>query len=117
MNVQTPLPTKGLTAVLAVDFLVNSFLPLMDGSNVFCHMALSREHLITVRTWYALNSAVFGLSHVDVSNVGAQVGLGGEYPDTHVTPLVAGVVCQARHLAGELLLLLYADGLQDGVHV
>ena len=58
-----------------------------------------------MRTWYALNSAVFGLSHVDVSNVGAQVGLGGEYPDTHVTPLVAGVVCQARHLAGELLLL------------
>ena len=69
----------------------------------FCY--LSREHFITVRTWYALDSAVFGLSHVDVSDVGAQVGLGGEYPHTHVTPLVAGVVCQAGHLAGELLLL------------
>ena len=65
MNVQTPLPTKGLTAVLkititnlvcasyqvsylAVDFLVNSFLPLMDGSNVFCHMALQRKQPVGV---------------------------------------------------------------------
>ena len=42
---------------------------------------------------------MFGLPHVNVSDVGAEVGLGGEYPDAHVAPLVARVVCQATHLA------------------
>lgn len=121
MNIETPLPTESFTAVLAVHFLVYSFLPLMDGSNMFCHMTLSGEHFITVGARYALDSAVLGLPHVDVSDVGAQVGLGGEYPDTHVAPLVARVV-QAAHLPRQLggqtlLLLLDVDRLQDRVHV
>ena len=74
---------------------------------------LSGEHFITVGTGDALDSAMFGLSHVDVSYVGAQVGLGGEYPDTHVAPLVARVVSETAHLPGQLggqtLLLLQRD--------
>jgi len=122
VNVETPFPTECFTAVLTVHFLVNSLLSLVDGSNMFCHVALSGEHFITVGTGDALDSAMFGLSHVDVSYVGAQVGLGGEYPDTHVAPLVARVVSETAHLPGQLggqtlLLLLNVDRLQDRVHV
>ena len=53
---------------------------------------LSGEHFVTVRAGYALHSAVFCLSHVDVSDVGAEVGLGGENPHTEMTSLVARVV-------------------------
>ena len=55
-----------------------------------------------MRAGYALHSAVFRLSHVDVSDVGAEVGLGGENPHTEMTSLVARVVCEIGHLAGEL---------------
>jgi len=93
VNIETPLPPESFPTVLAVHFLVNSFLSLVDGSNMFCHVALSGEHFVTVRAGYALHSAVFRLSHVDVSNVRAEVGLGGENPHTEMTPLVARVVC------------------------
>ena len=64
---------------------------------------LSGEHFVTVRTGYALDSAVFRLAHVDVSDVRAEVGLGGENPHTEMTSLVAWVVSQtSRHLACEL---------------
>ena len=53
---------------------------------------LSGEHFVTVRTGYALDSAVFRLAHVDVSDVRAEVGLGGENPHTEMTSLVARVV-------------------------
>ena len=56
-----------------------------------------------MRAGYALHSAVFRLSHVDVSDVGAEVGLGGENPHTEMTSLVAGVVGETSgHLACEL---------------
>ena len=55
-----------------------------------------------MRAGYALDSAVFRLSHVDVSDVRAQVGLGGENPHTEMTPLVARVVRQTGYLASEL---------------
>ena len=45
-----------------------------------------------MRTGYALDSAVFRFSHVDVSDVGAEVGLGGENPHTEMASLVARVV-------------------------
>jgi len=93
VNIETPLPPEGFPTVLAVHFLVNSFLSLVDGSYMFCHVALSGEHFVTVRARYALHSAVFCLSHVDVSDVGAEVGLGGENPHTEMASLVARVVC------------------------
>ena len=49
---------------------------------------LSGKHLVAVRAGDALDPAVLGLPHVDVPDVGAQVGLGAEYPDTQVAPLV-----------------------------
>ena len=55
-----------------------------------------------MRAGYALHSAVLRLSHVDVSNVRAEVGLGGENPHTEMTPLVARVVRQTGYLASEL---------------
>ena len=45
-----------------------------------------------MRTGNALDSRVFRLAHVNVSDVTAEVGLGGEDPDTQVASLVAGVV-------------------------
>lgn len=102
MNVEAPLPPESFPTVLAVHFLVNSFLPLVDGSYMFCHMALSGEHFVTVRTGYALHSAVFRFSHVDMSDVRAEVGLGGENPHTEMTSLVARVVCQTGYLPCEL---------------
>ena len=63
---------------------------------------LSGEHFVTVRTGYALHSAVFRFSHVDMSDVRAEVGLGGENPHTEMTSLVARVVCQTGYLPCEL---------------
>ena len=55
-----------------------------------------------MRAGYALHSAVFRLSHVDVSDVGAEVGLGGKYPHTEMTSFVARVIRQTAHLSSEL---------------
>lgn len=88
VNVQTPLPAKRFPTMLAVDFLVYPLLSLMDGSDVLCHVTLSGEHFVAVWAGDALDAAVLGLAHVDVADVGAQVGLGAEYPDTQVTSLV-----------------------------
>ena len=55
-----------------------------------------------MRTGYTLDSAMFGLPHVNVSDVGAEVGLGGEYPHTEMTSFVARVIRQTAHLSSEL---------------
>lgn len=88
MDIQTPLPAKGFPTMLAVDFLVYPLLPLMDGSDMLCHVTLSGEHFVAVGAGDALDPAVLGLPHVDVADVRAEVGLGAEYPHTEVTPLV-----------------------------
>ena len=44
-----------------------------------------------MRTGNTLDSGMLGLSQVDMSDVAAQVGLGGEYPHTQVASLVGGV--------------------------
>ena len=38
----------------------------MYGSNMFCHVALAREHFLAVGARNALNTAVLSLSHVNV---------------------------------------------------
>ena len=38
----------------------------MYGSNMFCHVALAREHFLAVGARNALNTAVFSLSHMNV---------------------------------------------------
>ena len=62
-------------------------------SNVV-HTCLSGEHFLTVRAGNAFDSAVFGLSEVNMSDVGAEICFCGEDSDTEMTPLVAGVVSQ-----------------------
>jgi len=41
VDVQTPFPSERFPTVLAVDFLVDPFLPFMDGSYMLSHVALS----------------------------------------------------------------------------
>ena len=38
----------------------------MYGSNMFCHVALAREHFLAVGARNALNTAVLSLSHMNV---------------------------------------------------
>ena len=38
----------------------------MHGSNMFCHVALAREHFLAVGARNALNTAVLSLSHMNV---------------------------------------------------
>ena len=42
-------------------------------------------------TGNTLDSGMLGLSHVDMADVTAQVGLSAEYPHTQVASLVGGV--------------------------
>ena len=45
---------------------VDPLLPFMYGSNMFCHVALAREHFLAVGARNALNTAVLSLSHMNV---------------------------------------------------
>jgi len=75
VNVETPLSAEGLSTMLAVNLFVNSFLPFMDGSDMLCHVTLSGEHFVAMRTGNALDSAVLGFPKVDMTDVTAQVSL------------------------------------------
>ena len=128
-----------MEANLAVDFLVYPLLPLMDGSDMLCHVTLdidikhglqgddqylSGEHFVAVGAGDALDPAVLGLPHVDVADVRAEVGLGAEYPHTEVTPLVDWATRRAPALGhgtqlpsqgrGHTLLLLRISSLYFG---
>ena len=128
-----------MEANLAVDFLVYPLLPLMDGSDMLCHVTLdinikhslqdddqylSGEHFVAVGAGDALDPAVLGLPHVDVADVRAEVGLGAEYPHTEVTPLVDWATSRAPALGhwtqlpsqgrGHTLLLLRISSLYYG---
>lgn len=78
--------------MLAVYFLVNPLLPLMDGTDMFCHVTLAREHFITMGTGNAFDSAMFGLAQVYMSNMGREVGFCGENSHAKVTSLVTALV-------------------------
>ena len=45
---------------------VDSLLSFVHGSNMFCHVALAREHFLAVRARNALNTAVLCLSHMNM---------------------------------------------------
>jgi len=137
VDVETPLSAESFPAMLAVHFLVNPFLSLMDGSYMLCHMALSGEHFITVGTRNTLHPTMLGLSHVHVADVAAEICLGGEYPDTKMAPLVGRVVTRGRtgnrnvsisgardganfssHYGGHTFILLFnINGGNDGLHL
>lgn len=74
VNVQTPLAPKSLAAMLTVHLFVDPLLSFMYGSNMFCHVALAREHFLAVGARNALNTAVFSLSHMNVPDMGAKIG-------------------------------------------
>lgn len=75
VNVQTPLAPESFATVLTVHLFVDSLLSFVHGSHVFCHVALAREHFLAVRARNALYTAVLGLSHMNMPDMGAEIGL------------------------------------------
>jgi len=119
--VETPFPPEGFPTMLAVNLFIYSLFTFMDGSYMLCHVPLPGEHFLTVGAGNAFDSAMFGLSEVDMSNVRTQICLCGENPNAQVTSLVAWIVSKGRVTywprGNAIILLLNINSLNDWIHL
>lgn len=96
VDVQAPLSSKGFSAVLTINFFVDSLFPFMNRPHMFRHVSLSRKHFVTVWAGNTLDPAVLCFSQVHVSDVRTEIGLSGENPDAKMASLV-GRICFNFH--------------------
>lgn len=63
-----------------------------------------------------LHPAMLGLSHVYMTDVAAEIRLGGEYPDTEMAPLVGRVVTRGRSRNRNISISGTRDGANFSSH-